>query len=52
MESLEQLNALAEQALKKRDYQQAQAYTWQQLDIDKLRESAVRQLMIALARSG
>lgn len=52
METLEQLDSLTEQALEQRDYQKAQEYAWQQLDRDNLRESAVRQLMTALAKSG
>ena len=52
MQTLEQLAILTEQALEERDYQQAQAYAWQQVDADPLRETAVRQLMTALAKSG
>ena len=52
METLEQLDALTEQYLDEREYQKAQDAAWQQLDIDKLREPAVRQLMTALAKSG
>ena len=52
MQTIEQLDSLAEQALEERDYQKAQEYAWQQLDIDKLYEPALRQLMTALARSG
>jgi class 3 adenylate cyclase len=52
MQTIEQLDTLAEQALEKRDYQKAQEYAWQQLDIDPLHEPALQQLMIALARSG
>ena len=52
MQTVEQLDTLTEQALEERDYQKAQAYAWQQIDLDKLRESAYIQLMTALAKSG
>jgi class 3 adenylate cyclase len=52
METVKQLNILTEQALEERDYQKAQEYAWQQLNIDPLRETAVCQLMTALAKSG
>ncbi|MCA9955314.1 MAG: tetratricopeptide repeat protein, partial [Anaerolineales bacterium] len=49
---LDALDELTEQCLATAVYDQAQTYAWKQLEIDKLRESAYRQLMIALMQSG
>ena len=46
------LDSLTENSLRTAVYDQAQTYAWKQLEIDKLRESAYRQLMIALMQSG
>lgn len=46
------LDELTEQSLATAVYDQAQTYAWKQLEIDRLRESAYRQLMIALMQSG
>lgn len=49
---LEALDKLTVQALKRDSYGEAMAYARRQLEIDNLRESAHRQLMLALAHSG
>ncbi|MBK8900082.1 MAG: tetratricopeptide repeat protein [Anaerolineaceae bacterium] len=49
---LDALDTLTENCLQTADYEQAQTYAWKQLEIDKLREGAYRQLMIALMQSG
>jgi DNA-binding SARP family transcriptional activator/predicted ATPase len=46
------LEKLAHEAIKEGDFHQAQTYAWRQLEIDRLRERAYRQLMTALANSG
>lgn len=49
---LEALDALTEHCLQTAVTDQAQTYAWKQLEIDKLRERAYRQLMIALMQTG
>jgi DNA-binding SARP family transcriptional activator/predicted ATPase len=49
---LEILMKLATRAIESGDYRSAQSFAWRQLEIDRFRESAYRQLMIALAQSG
>lgn len=51
-QALDALDLLSEACLQTADYEQAQTYAWKQLEIDKLRERAYRQLMIALMQSG
>ncbi len=51
-QTLDALDTLTENALQTAVYDDAQTYAWKQLEIDKLRESAYRQLMIALMQSG
>lgn len=50
--ALNALENLTNDSLKLVDYQAAERYTRHQLEIDNLRESAHRQLMLALAHSG
>lgn len=49
---LEALDSLTVGAIERNAYGEAMAYARRQLEIDNLRESAHRQLMLALARSG
>lgn len=49
---LEALGTLTETHLQAGDYDQATTCAWRQLEIDRFHESAHRQLMAALARSG
>ena len=51
-QALDALDTLTETYLQTAVYDEAQTYAWKQLEIDKLRESAYRQLMIALMQSG
>ncbi|MAT96980.1 MAG: hypothetical protein CL608_07550 [Anaerolineaceae bacterium] len=51
-QALDALDALTEDCLQTAAYEQAQTYAWKQLEIDKLREGAYRQLMIALMQTG
>ena len=51
-QALATLDALTTHFLEQQDYAQAQTYTWQQLQIDPLRERACQQLMTALAHTG
>ncbi|MCB8938108.1 MAG: tetratricopeptide repeat protein [Ardenticatenaceae bacterium] len=51
-QALDALDALTEDALQTAVYDKAQTYAWKQLEIDKLREIAYRQLMIALRQTG
>ncbi len=51
-QTLDALDSLADNALQTADFDIAQTYAWKQLEMDKLRESAYRQLMIALMQSG
>jgi DNA-binding SARP family transcriptional activator/predicted ATPase len=50
--ALQALDGLAENLIQQGAYHQAQKYAWRQLEIDNLRESAYRQLMLVLAGSG
>ncbi|MBP6015663.1 MAG: tetratricopeptide repeat protein [Candidatus Promineofilum sp.] len=49
---LEALDSLTVGAIERNDYGEAMVYARRQLEIDNLRDSAQRQLMLALARSG
>ena len=51
-QALATLDSLASHFLAQQDYAQAQTYSWQQLEIDPLRERACQQLMTALAHTG
>jgi predicted ATPase/DNA-binding SARP family transcriptional activator len=49
---LEALEVLSDHHIAQGSYDQAQAYAWRQLALDDLRESAHRQLMVALTHGG
>jgi DNA-binding SARP family transcriptional activator len=49
---LEALEALTDHHIGRGSYDQAQTYAWRQLALDDLRESAHRQLMVALTHGG
>ncbi|MDX1414231.1 MAG: BTAD domain-containing putative transcriptional regulator [Candidatus Promineifilaceae bacterium] len=50
--NINELQDKTQRHLERREYAQAQELAWRQLDIDGLHGSAVRQLMIAMARAG
>ncbi|MCB9134084.1 MAG: AAA family ATPase [Anaerolineales bacterium] len=49
---LQKLDETTQHALEQGDYEDAQTFAWKQLEVDRLRESAYRQLMMALASNG